>query len=155
MLLDDEAIELFTQRNVYLVPTLTAPACILAHLEDGGQPQYVVDKAKAIGDVMEANFRKAFAAGVRFAGGSDAGTPFNYHEDYAYEVELMQSVIGMSARQALHAATEVAAELVGLHKGILALGEPADLVLLDRDAGEDLRALRCPKHVIKGGALVQ
>ncbi|HKE36164.1 MAG TPA: amidohydrolase family protein, partial [Candidatus Baltobacteraceae bacterium] len=130
MLLDDEAIDLFKQRNAYLVPTLTAPACILAHLEDGGQPQYVIDKAKAIGEVMEANFRKAFAAGVRFAGGSDAGTPFNYHEDYAYEVELMASVVGMTNQQALHAATEVAAELIGLHKGIVALGEPADLVLL-------------------------
>jgi len=28
-LLDDEAIELFKQRNVYLVPTLSAPTCIL------------------------------------------------------------------------------------------------------------------------------
>ena len=41
-LLDDEAIALFKERNVYLVPTLSAPTCILAHLEDGQQPEYVV-----------------------------------------------------------------------------------------------------------------
>ena len=51
-LLDDEAIALFKERGTYLVPTLSAPTCILAHLEDGTQPQYVVDKARGLGDVM-------------------------------------------------------------------------------------------------------
>jgi len=152
-LLDDEAIEIFKQRRVYLVPTLSAPTCILAHLEDGQQPQYVLDKARGLSDVMLANLRRAYESGVRFAGGSDAGTPYNYHENYAYEVELMWSMLGMTPQQALHAATAVAAELIGLHSGTLASGEPADLLLLDRDVGEDIRALQHPKAVLKGGVL--
>jgi imidazolonepropionase-like amidohydrolase len=152
-LLDDEAIELFKQRNVYLVPTLSAPTCILAHLEDGQQPEYVRKKARGLGDVMTQNFRKAYESGVRFAGGSDAGTPYNYHEDYAQEVELMWSLLGMTPQQALHAATNVAAELVGLHNGLLAVGEPADLLLLRADAGQDVRALREPQLVLKGGLI--
>ena len=39
----------------------------------------------------------------------------------------------------------------GLHRGILAQGEPADLLLLDRDTGKDLTALRAPKAVFKAG----
>ena len=152
-LLDDEAIELFKQRNVYLVPTLSAPTCILAHLEDGRQPEYVQKKARTLGDVMAQNLRKAYESGVRFAGGSDAGTPYNYHEDYAQEVELMWSLLGMTPQQALHAATSVAAELVGLHNGRLAVGEPADLLLLRADAGQDVRALREPQLVLKGGLI--
>src|SRR5580698_40613 len=152
-LLDDEAIELFKQRNVYLVPTLSAPTCILAHLEDGQQPEYVQKKARGLGDVMVQNFRKAYESGVRFAGGSDAGTPYNYHEDYAQEVELMCSLLGMTPQQALHAATSVAAELVGLHNGLLAVGEPADLLPLRADAGQDVRALREPQLVLKGGSI--
>jgi imidazolonepropionase-like amidohydrolase len=152
-LLDDEAIELFKQRNVYLVPTLSAPTCILAHLEDGRQPEYVQKKARTLGDVMAQNLRKAYESGVRFAGGSDAGTPYNYHEDYAQEVELMWSLLGMTPQQALHAATSVAAELVGLHNGLLAVGEPADLLLLRADAGQDVRALREPQLVLKGGLI--
>ncbi|MGA8797425.1 MAG: amidohydrolase family protein [Candidatus Cybelea sp.] len=152
-LLDDEAIELFKQRNVYLVPTLSAPTCILAHLEDGQQPEYVQKKARGLGDVMAKNLRKAYESGVRFAGGSDAGTPYNYHEDYAQEVELMWSLLGMTPQQALHAATSVAAELVGLHNGLLAVGEPADLLLLRADAGQDVRALREPQLVLKGGLI--
>ena len=152
-LLDDEAIELFKQRNVYLVPTLSAPTCILAHLEDGQQPEYVQKKARGLGDVMAQNLRKAYESGVRFAGGSDAGTPYNYHEDYAQEVELMWSLLGMTPQQALHAATSVAAQLVGLHSGLLAVGEPADLLLLRADAGQDVRALREPQLVLKGGSI--
>ncbi|MGA8535717.1 MAG: amidohydrolase family protein [Candidatus Tumulicola sp.] len=153
-LLDDEAIALFKERRTYLVPTLSAPTCIMSHLEDGTQPQYVVDKARGLNEVMLTNLRRAYEAGVRFAGGSDAGTPYNYHENYALEIELMWSMLGMTAQQALHAATAVAAELIGLHGGILAVGEPADLLLLDRDAGDDVRALREPKTVMKGGIVV-
>lgn len=153
-MLDDEAIALFKERGVYLVPTLTAPTRILAHLEDGRQPQFVVDKARVVNEAMLVNVRRAYEHGVRIAGGSDAGTPYNYHQDYAHEVELMWSMLGMTPQQALHAATAVAAELIGLHRGILAAGEPADLLLLDRDAGDDVRALREPRIVMKGGSVV-
>ncbi|HEV3090720.1 MAG TPA: amidohydrolase family protein [Candidatus Cybelea sp.] len=152
-LLDDEAIELFKERGAYLVPTLSAPACILANIENGQQPDYVVKKARGLGEAMLVNIRKAYENGVRIAGGSDAGTPYNYHQDYAQEVELMWSQLGMTPQQALHAATSVAAELVGLHKGILAFFEPADLLLLPRDAGEDIRALREPQLVLKAGLI--
>ncbi|HZV76453.1 MAG TPA: amidohydrolase family protein [Candidatus Babeliales bacterium] len=152
-MLDDEAIALFKERNVYLVPTLSAPTCILAHAELGEQPRYVVEKARSVNDIMLKNIRHAYESGVRIAGGSDAGTPYNYHEDYAQEVELMWSLLGMTPQQALHAATSVAAELVGLHRGILASGEPADMLLLPRDAGEDVRALREPQLVFKNGAI--
>lgn len=152
-MLDDEAIELFKSRHAFLVPTLTAPTCILAHLEDGRQPQHVLDKARTVNEAMLANVRRAYENGVRIAGGSDAGTPYNYHENYAYEVELMWSLLGMTPQQALHAATAVAAELIGLHGGTLAVGEPADLLLLGRDA-EDVRALRDVQTVIKGGEVV-
>jgi imidazolonepropionase-like amidohydrolase len=152
-MLDDEAIELFKARNVYLVPTLSAPTCILAHIEDGTQPQYIVKKARGLNEAMLRNIRKAYDSGVRIAGGSDAGTPYNFHEDYGREVELMWSLLGMTPQQALHAATAVAAELIGLHKGILAIGEPADLLLLRGDAGADVRALRDPQLVLKGGRI--
>jgi len=152
-MLDDESIALFKERNVYLVPTLSAPTCILAHLEDGHQPKYIVEKARGLNEAMLSNIRRAYEGGVRIAGGSDAGTPYNYHENYAQEAELMWSLLGMTPQQALHAATNVAAELVGLHRGILAIGEPADLLLLQRDAGEDVRALREPQLVLKNGAI--
>ncbi|HVR47122.1 MAG TPA: amidohydrolase family protein [Candidatus Binatia bacterium] len=152
-MLDDECIALFKERGVYLVPTLSAPTCIMAHLEDGHQPRYIVEKARGLNEVMLKNIRHAYESGVLIAGGSDAGTPYNYHENYAQEVELMWALLGMTPQQALHAATNVAAELVGLHRGLLAIGEPADALLLRGDAGEDVRALRDPQLVLKAGLI--
>lgn len=150
-MLDDEALELLKTTGAYLVPTLTAPTCILENLEGSGQPQFVIDKAQHVGAAMLVSIRRAFETGIKIAGGSDAGTPFNYHENYAYEVELMHTLLGMTPQQALHAATAVAADLIGLHRGILAVGEPADLLLLAGDVGNNVRALRSPQGVIKAG----
>jgi len=85
-----------------------------------------------VNEALLAQHQARVRCGVKIAGGSDAGTPFNLHEDYAYEVELMHTLVGMTPRQALHAATNVAAELLGLHRGILDAGEPADLLLWKR-----------------------
>jgi imidazolonepropionase-like amidohydrolase len=154
MLLNDTSIALFKERGAYLVPTLMAPACILEHAETGGQPEFVVRKAREINEHMVSNIQRAYKAGVKIAGGSDAGTPFNYHEQYADEVVSMQKLVGMTEQQALHAATAVAAELIGLHRGVLAAGEPADALLLDRDIAGDLSVLARPSAVFKDGAAV-
>jgi len=150
-MLDDEAIDLFKRHDVFLVPTLTAPTCILEHLADGRQPDWVLRKAEFVGQAMRTNIARAWKAGVKIAGGSDAGTPFNFHDKYAYEVELMHTLLGMTPQQALNAATAVAAELIGLHRGILAPGEPADLLLLDADISGNIRALARPQAVLKAG----
>lgn len=153
-MLDDEAIELFKTRDVYLVPTLAAPTCILEHIHDGGQPAFVIQKAEQVNEAMLRNIRRAYEAGVKIAGGSDAGTPFNDHDHYAREVELMHELLGMTPQQALHAATNAAATLIGLHRGVLAPGEPADAVLFARDIGEEIRTLREPQLVLKAGTCV-
>jgi imidazolonepropionase-like amidohydrolase len=152
-LLDDEAIALFKERGAYLVPTLAAVWCIYENIAGGAQPDYVVRKATEIYQSAGDNIRKAWRAGVTIAGGSDAGTPYNRHENYAYEVELMSTVLGMTPQQALTAATSTAAELLGVEAGVLAAGRPADLLLLGGDAGTDVRALREPRVVMKAGAV--
>ena len=153
-MLDDEAIALFKERGAYLVPTLAAPTCILEHMHDGSQPDWVVTKAETVGEAMRENIKRAYRQGVKIAGGSDAGTPYNLHEDYAYEIELMHKLLGMTPQQALHAATQVASELIGLTRGVIAAGEPADLVLFARDIDEDIRTLRKPESVVKAGTMV-
>jgi imidazolonepropionase-like amidohydrolase len=152
-LVDDEGIALFLERGAYLVPTLAAIACIVEAGEDAGIPEFALRKAREIATVAEANLRRARTAGVRFAGGSDAGTPFNAHERYAYELELMQSMLGMSARESLAAATVASADLLGIERGTLGIGAVADLVLLANDIESDARAFRDPRAVVKGGAI--
>jgi len=145
-LLDDESIALFKERGAYLVPTLAAVERIYENAKTGAQPDYVVRKASEIYERMADNIGRAWRAGVTIAGGSDAGTPYNYHQAYAYELELMVTMLGMTPQQALTAATRTAAELLRI--------DPAgDLLLLDADPGADIRALRAPRVVLKGGAV--
>jgi len=153
-LVDDEGIALFLETGAYLVPTLAAITCIIEGGEEAGMPDFVLRKAREIAEHAATNLRRARAAGVRFAGGSDAGTPFNFHDAYAYEVELMQSMLGMSAREALHAATFAAADLLDLERGMLGEGAVADLLLLAADIESDARPFRAPAAVVKGGAVI-
>ncbi len=152
-LLDDEAIALFRERGAYLVPTLAAVSCIYENASNGKQPDYVVRKATELYERAGTNIARAWRGGVTIAGGSDAGTPYNYHQNYAYEVELMCTLLGMTPQQALTAATSTAASLLRSEAGVVAEGRPADLLLLDRDLGGDVRALRDPRVVFKAGAV--
>ena len=153
-LVDDEGIALFLEHDAYLVPTLAAIRCIVESGENGGMPDFVLRKARDIAEHAATNLKKALAAGVKFAGGSDAGTPFNAHDAYAYELELMQSMLGMSARQALRTATVAGADLLAIDRGKLGVGNVADLVLLRSEIDGDARPYRAPIAVIKAGAIV-
>ncbi len=154
LLVDDEAIEMLLHHNAFLVPTLAAVSCIFEHASDAKLPDFVVRKASALYDAMRENITRAYRAGVAIAGGSDAGTPYNRHEDYAYEVELMQTLIGMTPGEALRAASQTAGRLLAVDAGVIAAGRPADLLLLDGDLEANTLALRAPRAVIKNGAVV-
>lgn len=153
-LLDDEALELFKTKGAYLVPTLCAVTRIVEAGPQGGMPDYVVRKANELFEKVTTNITRAFRAGITIAGGSDAGTPFNYHDDYAHEVALMQRLLGMSAQQALRAATATSAELLDRpDRGTIEIGKRADLLVLRSDIEADITALREPLVVIQAGKI--
>jgi len=152
--IDEEGIALAKQHGTTIVPTLNALMGIVENAAAFDIPKYAVDKALMVGEQMQANLLRARKAGVRFAGGSDAGTPCNRHEDYAREIELMTTMLEMTPREALHAATQVSGELLGINEGRLAPGAPADMLLLDDDLERTMLALKRPLAVLKRGRIV-
>ena len=154
-LLDDEAIALFKERGVRLVPTLAALQCIVDRAEDGGMPGFVVEKARQLrADAFE-NIRKAYRAGVEIVGGSDAGTPFNYHDRFAYELELMVRYLGMTPVETIHASTGRSADFLRMDDiGRLHEGKRADLLGVRGDASSEISALRDVSLVVQGGAVI-
>jgi imidazolonepropionase-like amidohydrolase len=72
--LDDEAIELLLEREAWLVPTLAAPRGVLAAAEAGVPiPDAARRKAVEVAEAHADSFRRAVAAGVRVAMGTDSG----------------------------------------------------------------------------------
>ena len=132
--LDDEAIELMLANDVWLVPTLMAPRGVLDAIERGEKlPDRVVEKAYEVSTVHTESVRRAVAAGVRIAMGTDTGvTP---HGENLRELELMAGA-GMSSTAVLQATTIEAARLMRLEDelGSLDVGKRADIVAVDGDA---------------------
>ena len=94
--------------------------------------------------------------GVKLVPGSDAGwyaTPFGR---YALMPELMVSDMGMTARDAFLACTQVAASAIGLgaETGSIAEGLRADLVALDGDPTQHISALRRVRWTMVGGRVL-
>lgn len=132
--LDDEAIELMLDRRAWLVPTLVAPISVLRAAEAGVDiPAAVLRKAEDVVGVHHESVRRAVAAGVRIAMGTDSGV--GPHGTNLDELPLM-AACGMSPAEVLVACTSAAAELLGYgaELGRLAPGFRADLVIVDGDA---------------------
>ncbi len=152
--LDDEAIEMMLEAGTFLVPTLIAPGGVLKAARSGVQiAESSLRKAEEVKTAHMESFRKAVAAGVRIAMGTDSGvTP---HGDNLEELELMHAG-GMSKTEVLRSTTIVAAELMGMDHlvGSLEPGKLADLVVVDGNP-LDFGGLRAHiEHVWKGGRLV-
>src|SRR5207247_9743830 len=138
--LDDEAISMMLDRGTYLVPTLVAPQGVLDAADQGAQiPEESLHKAREVVDVHRESFRKAVAAGVKVAMGTDSGVPA--HGENLRELPLMAEG-GMTPAQALTATTLVAAELMGLQDelGSIEPGKRADVVVVEGDVF-DLKTL--------------
>jgi imidazolonepropionase-like amidohydrolase len=131
--LDDEAIELMLEHGAYLVPTLVAPLGVARAAEAGASiPAHVLAKAAEVVEAHQDSFRRAAAAGVKVAMGTDAGVV--PHGTNLEELQLMVDG-GMSPQDVLIATTRTAAELMGMSRelGTIEPGKRADLVVVAGD----------------------
>jgi imidazolonepropionase-like amidohydrolase len=152
--LDDEAIRLFLDSGAYLVPTMMAFEAVKQQAEDGTLTGLRREKALFIGPKARDSFRKAAAAGVKIALGSDAGV-FE-HGAQGREFGLMVEY-GLEPMQAIVAGTSAAAELLGLadQVGRLAPGFTADIVAVAGDPLADIGALEQVDFVMQAGRVLR
>jgi imidazolonepropionase-like amidohydrolase len=130
--LDEAGIELMLERGTWLVPTLTAGDTTEALADDPKVQPAVREKLRSLGRPELDAFRRAAAAGVKVAMGTDC--PVAPHGTNLNELRHM-AANGFTPEQALHATTLSAAELMGLDEdlGTIAPGKRADLVVVDGD----------------------
>ncbi|TLW90914.1 amidohydrolase family protein [Saccharomonospora piscinae] len=92
----------------------------------------------------------AIDVGVPVYAGSDAGGMVD-HGRLVDEIEALHKA-GLSREGALAAASWAAREWLGADG--LTEGASADLLVLDADPRQDLATLRCPRHVVLRGAVI-
>lgn len=101
------------------------------------------------------SLKKMNEAGILIGCGIDAGMPFCYFGGNYREYEIMQRV-GFTNIEILRCATINNAKilLIDDKTGSLDTGKYADMVVLDKNPLEDIRALRHPRLVFKQGDLM-
>ena len=152
--MDEATIADMARRGTVYVPTVDHNRYYIAHKDEFGYDQAVVDR---LNNYIERNFatlKQAVKAGVTIAMGSDAG--FTGFGENTRELEWLVKA-GMTPAQALAAATTNGARLLGMEKnlGAIAPGYYADLVAVEGDPLADIGAiLHGVRWVMKGGRVV-
>jgi imidazolonepropionase-like amidohydrolase len=153
-LVDDEGIALAKAHSTYFVMDIYNDDYILQVGPKIGMTEEQLTKERGVGQIQRDNFRKAHAAGVKMAFGTDAGV--YPHGDNAKQFHYMV-LYGMTPTEAIQAATISAADLIGRSAdvGSLAPGHFADLIAVSSDPLQHVEVLEHVDTVIKGGVLVR
>lgn len=144
--LDDEAVQLMKEKEMYLVPTLLAPLSVIEFAEELGMSENSIKKSKQVMQDHIDSFKKAHQSGVKIAMGTDAGV-FK-HGTNLRELELMVEH-GMTEMEAIVSSTKTAAECLGYDEdlGTIEVGKKADFILLDQNPLEDIKVLKDPNNI--------
>jgi imidazolonepropionase-like amidohydrolase len=151
-LLDDEGIALMKQHGTWLVADIWNGDYIDSVGKEQHWPADILRKNAETTEAQRAGFRKAVAAGVKIAYGTDSGV-------YPHGMNAMQLPYmvkyGLTPMQAVQSATIRAAQLMRWEDrvGSIAPGKYADLIAVEGDALADLRSFMRVGFVMKGGTV--
>ncbi len=155
-LVDDEGIKLAVARKqpVWFSMDIFNTDYTQSEGKKNGVLEDNLRKDREVAQIQRDNFRKAHKAGVRLVFASDAGVM--PHGQVGGQFKIMVQY-GMSAMEAIQAATRNAAQALGREKdiGAIAIGRFADMIAVDGDPLANIRELEDVDVVIKGGAVVK
>ncbi len=151
-LMDDGAIALMKERGTYLVADIYNGDYIASVGREQKWPDEYLRKNDETTEAQRSGFRKAVAAGVKIAYGTDSGV---YPHALAAKQLPYMVRYGMTPMAAIQSATTVAAELMGWSDrvGSIAPGKYADIIAVEGDAMSDLAAFSKVGFVMKGGVV--
>ena len=149
-MIDDEGLALAKQHGTYLDMDIYDEECIQQQGREGAIPKDFLEHDAQLGEIQRENFRKAVKEGEKMTFGTDAGVcPYGTSaKQFAFMVKY-----GMTAMQAIQAATHNAADLLGHadEVGSIKPGKFADVIAVSGDPLEDIRVLEHVEFVMKDG----
>ena len=151
-LIDDEGIALMKEKGTWLVADIYNGDYIASVGREQGWDKEILRKNDETTEAQRAGFRKAVAAGVKIAYGTDSGV--YPHRFVARQLPYMVRY-GMTPMQAIQSATLSAAQLMRWQDrvGSIAAGKYADIIAVQGDVLANLQALENVGFVMKGGVV--
>ncbi|HEV2487863.1 MAG TPA: amidohydrolase family protein [Terracidiphilus sp.] len=148
--INDEGIAAMKQHGTYLVPTLYLEDWMI---QSGHLPPIYQKKMVDVSAVAKSNIKRAMQAGVKIAMGTDAAV--YRHGLNAHELDVYVNQLGMTPLAALQTATINAADLMGwtAKTGTLEPGKWADIIAVDKNPLDNIRAVLDVKFVMKAGVV--
>jgi len=153
-LMDDEGIRMMKKSGTWFVADIYNGDYIATEGRKQGWPEEILRKNDETTETQRVAFRKAVAADVNIAYGTDSGV--YPHALVANQLPYMVKY-GMTPMQAIQSASIRAATLMGWQDrvGSLAPGKYADIIAVEGDAMADLHSFARVSFVMKGGAVVK
>ena len=160
--LEPELVRRMAQSGTRVTPTIQLYRDALAHLQkkaaSGQLNPTDRQRLKILPGVIEsklAALKQFLSAGVRVVAGNDAGLPFTGFGCLWQELDAMMTG-GMTAMQAIAAATRSAARALGMEDqiGSIQPGKQADLLVVDGDPTTNISALSRIRLVMQAGRIV-
>jgi imidazolonepropionase-like amidohydrolase len=151
-LMDDESIQLMKEKGTYLDADIYNGDYISTVGKAQGWSAEILRKNDETTETQRAGFRKAVAAGVKIAFGTDAGV--YPHGLNARQLPYMVKY-GMTPMGAIQAATINSATLIGWQDrvGSLAPGKSADIIAVEGDGLADISRFTNVAFVMKTGTV--
>ena len=146
--MNDEDIAAMKAHGTYFVPT----AYLVDWMQQSGKlPAMYEQKMKDVSAVAKANAKKAIAAHLKIALGTDAAV--YPHGLNAHELAVYVDQFGMSPLAAIQTGTVNAADLMGWtdKTGSLDTGKWADIIAVRGDPLQDVKLLQHVAFVMKSG----
>lgn len=152
-LVDTAGIRVMLAKKTFLVPDILTDVYLLEHAAEQSWPAKIIEKERALRGFQDANWSRAYRAGVKFAFGTDAGV--YPHGQNARQFALLVQHLGLTPMQAIQMATTNAAELMGTtgRAGVVAPGSYADIIAVSGDPLRDVSALEHVTFVMKAGTV--
>ncbi|RYU96226.1 metal-dependent hydrolase family protein [Emticicia agri] len=145
-----EIWKLMVEKNVYLCPTLAAGDALLQYR---GWKKGIDPDPERIKQKKEA-FKEIIKSGVKICMGGDVGV--FAHGDNAREIEMLVEY-GMKPIEALKSATSINADAFHIEKqvGRIKAGLLADIVIVEGNPADNIKAVRNVKMVMKDGQVIE
>ena len=155
---DEEMIALFKEHNAFLCTTLS-PALPYALFDRSITNASEVEQFK--GNVVFEGIidcaKAAIANDIPVVLGNDVGCPWITQYDFWRELYYFHKYVGVSNTFALYTATCRGAEMAGIGDitGTLEPGKCADMIVVEKNPLEDIRALRNVDMVVSQGKVLR